>query len=201
MNKIEFEDFYKVPNIKFDILKLRLDLEKVLKKKKFTTLNINHFGAIPLNEIPGDNESTKGHNIRGTYWTLPDETGKEAKRDMPIDETKYTQLVSDFNGTYFEEVYDSLKKRFKIGRVRILLKEPRSTLSWHRDPEPRLHIPIITNPGCRMVIENISKHLPADGSVTITNNTKYHNFFNGGEQSRIHLVACVLEDPFSNGRI
>ena len=33
MDKIEFNDFYKVPNIKFDISKLRLDLEKVLKKK------------------------------------------------------------------------------------------------------------------------------------------------------------------------
>ena len=41
-----------------------------------------------------------------------------------------------------------------------------------------------------------AKHLPADGKVWITNNTKYHNFFNGGEQSRIHLVACVLESPF-----
>jgi hypothetical protein len=196
MDKIEFNDFYKVPNIKFDIPKLRLDLEKVLKKKKFNTLDINHFGAIPLNEIPGDKKSTEGHNIRGTYWTLPDETGNEEIRDMPIDETKYTQLVSDFNDTYFEEVYNILKKNFKIGRVRILLKEPRSTLSWHRDPEPRLHIPIITNLGCRMVIENIAKHLPADGSLTITNNLKYHNFFNGGEQNRIHLVACVLESPF-----
>ena len=196
MDKIEFKDFYKVPNIKFDIPKLRLDLEKVLKKKKFNTLDINHFGAIPLNEIPGDKRSTEGHNIRGTYWTLPDETGKEEIRDKPINETKYTQLVSDFNDTYFEEVYNILKKNFKIGRVRILLNEPRSTLSWHRDPEPRLHIPIITNPGCRMVIENIANHLPADGSVTITNNLKYHNFFNGGEQNRIHLVACVLENPF-----
>jgi hypothetical protein len=196
MDKIEFNDFYKVPNIKFDIPKLRLDLEKVLKKKKFNTLDINHFGAIPLNEIPGDKKSTEGHNIRGTYWTLPDETGNEEIRDMPIDETKYTQLVSDFNDTYFEEVYNILKKNFKIGRVRILLKEPRSTLSWHRDPEPRLHIPIITNLGCRMVIENVAKHLPADGSLTITNNLKYHNFFNGGEQNRIHLVACVLESPF-----
>ena len=90
-----------------------------------------------------------------------------------------------------------MKNHFKLGRVRILLKEPRSTLSWHRDPEPRLHIPIITNKGCRMVIEEVCKHMPADGSVTITNNTKYHNFFNGGEQNRIHLVACVLENPFN----
>ena len=197
MQNTEFNDFYKVPNLKFDITKLRTALEKVLKKKKFDNLNLKSFGAIPLNKIPGDEESIKGHNIRGTYWTFPDETGKEAERDKPIDETKYTEIIPDFKNTYFEEVINILKKKFKLGRIRILLKEPRSTLSWHRDPEPRLHIPIITNPGCRMVIENIAKHMPADGSVTITNNTKYHNFFNGGEQDRIHIVACVLENPFN----
>ena len=45
-----------------------------------------------------------------------------------------------------------------------------------------LHVPI-THKGCSMVIENVAKHLPADGKVWITNNTKYHNFFNGGEQA------------------
>ena len=34
MQNIEFNDFYKVPNVKFDIIKLRTALEKVLKKKK-----------------------------------------------------------------------------------------------------------------------------------------------------------------------
>jgi hypothetical protein len=196
MNNASLDDFYKVPNIKFDIYKLRLDLEKILAKKKFNSLGIKNFGAIPLNQIPGNKDSVEGHNVRGIYWTLPDETGKEAKRDKPIQESKYTELVPEFRNTYFEEVYNILKRNFKLGRVRILLKEPRSTLSWHRDPEPRLHIPIITNPGCRMVIEDFAHHMPADGTVTITNNTKYHNFFNGGEQDRIHLVACVLEDHF-----
>ena len=189
-------DFYKVPNVKIDILRLRTELEDVLKKKKFNTLGISHFGAISINRIPGDEESIKGHNTRGAYWTYPDEKGKEVKRDQTIDESKYTEIVPEFKNTYFEEIYNLLKSKFKLGRVRILLKEPRSTLSWHRDPEPRLHIPIITNPGCKMVIEDVAKHMPADGSVTITNNTKYHNFFNGGEQDRVHLVACVLENPF-----
>ena len=192
-----FKDFYQVPDMKFDVTKLRNDLTKVLKRKKFDNLNISHFGAIPLNQIPGDESSTKGHNMRGVYWTKPDESGKEVTRDIQIDESKYSEIVSEFKDTYFESVYKVLKKRFKLGRVRVLLKEPRSTLSWHRDPEPRLHIPIITNLGCSMVIENVAKHMPADGTVTITNNTKYHNFFNGGEQSRIHLVACVLENPFN----
>ena len=171
MDNIEYNDFYKVPNIRFDIPKLKFDLKKILNKKKFNSLGIKNFGAISLNQIPGDKDSIEGHNVRGRYWTLPDETGKEAVRDIPIDESKYTELVSDFHNTYFEEVYNTLRKKFKLGRVRILLKEPRSTLSWNRDPEPRLHIPIVTNPGCRMVINNIAKHMPADGTVTITNNT------------------------------
>ena len=200
-NKVS-SDFYNVPDLKFDIKKLRSDLEKILKQKNFNSLGIKNFGAIPVNQIPGDKSSIEGHNVRGTYWTIPDESGKEAMRDKPIDESKYTELLPEFKGTYFEHVFNTLKENFKLGRVRILLKEPRSTLSWHRDPEPRLHVPIITNKGCRMVIEEVSKHMPADGTVTITNNTKYHNFFNGGEQNRIHLVACVLENPFNNnGRI
>ena len=197
MSLVSFEDFYQVPDLKFDISKLRNDLESILKKRNFNTLGISHFGAIPLNQIPNDENSIKGHNVRGKYWTIADETGKEVSRDTDIDESKYTKLVSDFENTYFKEVYETLSTKFKLGRVRLLIKEPRSTLSWHKDPEPRLHIPIITNLGCSMVIENVAKHLPADGHVTITNNTKYHNFFNGGEQARVHLVACVLENLFN----
>ena len=196
MTIASFEDFYEVSDLKFDIIRLREDLNKVLKNKKFNSPGVTHFGAISINQIPNDENSIKGNNIRGKYWTIADDTGKEVARDIDIDESKYTQLIPEFEKTYFKEVYETLSKRFKLGRVRLLLKEPRSTLSWHKDPECRLHVPIITNKGCSMVIENVAKHLPADGKVWITNNTKYHNFFNGGEQARIHLVACVLESPF-----
>ena len=196
MASVNFEDFYEVPNLNFDIFKLREDLDKILENKKFNSPGVTHFGAIPINQIPNDESSITGNNIRGKYWTIADDTGKEVSRDIEIDESKYTQLVPEFEKTYFKEVFETLKERFKLGRVRLLLKEPRSTLSWHKDPECRLHVPIITNKGCSMVIENVAKHLPADGKVWITNNTKYHNFFNGGEQPRIHLVACILESPF-----
>ena len=197
MAHLDYSDFHTVPDIKFDIGRLRSDLDKLLDKKQFASPGISNFGAIPVNQIPNDDDSIKGNNVRGIYWTIPDEKGKEVSRDVPIDESKYTQLVPEFEKTYFKEVYETLKKRFKLGRVRLLLKEPRSVLSWHKDPEPRLHIPIITNLGCSMVIENVAKHLPADGSVWITNNTKYHNAFNGGEENRIHLVACVLDHKFN----
>ena len=192
-----FNDFQK-QDVKFDIIKLKQACDEVLKIKGFdTSLGIPHFAGIPLNQIPGDPDSVKGNNVRGIYWTKPDSTGVEVQRESKIDEQKYTEFVDDFKNTYFKEVYDQLTKKYKLGRMRLLLKEPRSTLSWHRDPEPRLHIPIYTNPGAIMVVDNIAKHMPADGSVWITNNTKYHNAFNGGEENRVHLVACVLNYKFN----
>ena len=71
-----------------------------------------------MNKIPGDDNSIQGHNVRGVYWTKPDEVGKEVMRDKPIDESKYTELVNDFKNTYFEEVYNILRSKFKLGRVR-----------------------------------------------------------------------------------
>ena len=192
-----FNDFQK-QDVKFDISKLKQACNEVLKIKGFdTSLGIPHFAGIPLNKIPGDPDSVKGNNVRGIYWTKPDSTGIEVQRESKIDEHKYTEFVDDFKNTYFKEVYDQLTKKYKLGRMRLLLKEPRSTLSWHRDPEPRLHIPIYTNPGAIMVVDNVAKHMPADGSVWITNNTKYHNAFNGGEENRVHLVACVLNYKFN----
>ena len=89
-------DFYQVPDLSFDISKLKSDLEKVLSKSNYQTLGITNFHAIPMNKIPGDDESVTGHNVRGVYWTKPDETGKEVMRDKPIDESKYTELMKDF---------------------------------------------------------------------------------------------------------
>ena len=190
-------DFHK-QEIKFDSQKLKNALNEVLKIKGFdSSLGIPHFAAISLTQIPGDPDSIKGSNARGVYWTKPDSTGIEVSRDVDIDEIEYTEFVKEFEHTYFKEVFDELKKHYKLGRVRLLLKEPRSTLSWHRDPEPRLHIPIVTNPGCLMVIDKTAQHMPADGNVWVTNNTKYHNAFNGGEENRVHLVACVLDYKFN----
>ena len=194
---LNFNDFQK-QDVKFDINELQKAYKEILAIKDFSGPDgISNFGAISLTQVPGDPDSIKGHKARGVFWTKPDQTGKEVIRDQMIDEAAYSEFISDYKETYFKEVVETLQKNYKLGRVRILLKTPRSTLSWHRDPEPRLHIPIITNPGCIMVIENIAKHLPADGYAYITNNVKYHNFFNGGEENRVHLVACVLDYKFN----
>jgi len=155
--------------------------------------SLRDFNAICVNRIPDDENSITGGNIRGLYWTKPDTTNHEEQRLEKVEEHLYTELCPEFKDTYVEEVYNLITSKFKLGRVRFLMKPPRSCLSWHRDPEMRLHIPIITNEGCRMVIQDTSFHMPSNGNGYITDNTKYHNFFNGSEVDRVHLVATVIE--------
>ena len=58
-NSSIYSDFYQVPNLNFDISKLRKDLENILKKSKYQTLGITNFAAIPMNRIPGDESSIR----------------------------------------------------------------------------------------------------------------------------------------------
>ena len=86
-----FSDFYTVPDLKFDLTKLQEALKQVLKIKKYDDAGgVSNFGAICLNQIPGDPDSIKGNKARGVYWTKPDSTGIEVARDVNIDESKYT---------------------------------------------------------------------------------------------------------------
>jgi len=163
--------------------------------------SLRDFNAICVNRIPDDENSITGGNVRGLYWTKPDTTNHEEQRLEPVKESLYTELCPEFKDTYVEEVYNLISSKFKLGRVRFLMKPPRSCLSWHRDPEMRLHIPIITNEGCRMVIEDTSFHMPSNGHGYITDNTKYHNFFNGSEFDRVHLVATVIGHNCQSGQM
>ena len=166
--------FYKDPELKFDLDKMQSALKEVDSRvARQSPLGERDINAICLTQIPNDPNSITGGNVRGLYWTKPDSTYKEVQRE------------------------DAITKKYKLGRVRLLWKLPRTTLSWHRDPEPRLHIPIVTNFGARMCIDNLIHHMPADGGVWITDNTKYHNAFNGGEEDRVHLVATVLDCDMS----
>ena len=190
--------FYRDPELKFDVAQMQSALKEVDSRvARQSPLGERDINAICLTQIPNDPNSITGGNVRGLYWTKPDSTYQEVQREEVIDEVQYSEFVKLFEDTYFKEMYDALTKKYKLGRVRLLWKLPRTTLSWHRDPEPRLHIPIVTNFGARMCIDEVIHHMPADGGVWITDNTKYHNAFNGGEEDRVHLVATVLDCDMS----
>ena len=181
-------------NLQFDIEALKAALEDILLTQEFFSDLDTGFGAIPLTRMP-DRSDVSANDLSGRYWLRPDNDLQEVAREDFVDEAAFTELVPECKGTYFELVHKALIARFPIGRMRILSKGIYNCNSWHRDPEPRLHIPIITNPGSLFVVNHHVTHLPADGSVYFTDTRGYHTALNGGESTRVHIVAA-LPDGF-----
>ena len=148
------------------------------------------FAALPLTQRPGQTEWTE-NDLSGRYWIRGDDRYVEEPREELVAENQFSEFNPKFAGTYFEEVIGELKKRFPIGRTRILSKGLYNCNSWHRDPEPRLHIPVITNPGSLFIVNHHVTHLPADGSVYFTDTRGYHTALNGGDTHRVHIVAAL----------
>ena len=175
-------------DLKFDIAQIRSALDEVLKSVEFS--GGDGFFALPLNRRPGESRST-ANDLSGRYYIRADDRYVEEAREEVVDEGAFSELVPAFKGTYFETIFNTLTVRYPIGRMRILKKPSYNCNSWHRDPEPRLHIPIHTNPGALFIVNNHCTHMPADGSVYFTDTRGYHTALNGGEHPRIHLVAAL----------
>lgn len=181
-------------DLKFDIGLLRRALDEVTSRAQFAGDLDSGFGVIPLTRRPGATETT-ATDLSGRYWLRVDETYNEEPREEVIDESLYSEFVPDFDDTYFRDVYDELTARTPIGRMRILWKGLYNCNSWHRDPEPRIHVPVISNPGSLFVVNHHVTHLPADGSVYFTDTRGYHTAMNGGMTDRVHIVAAIPLPP------
>jgi len=189
-------DFFPGPGIqrlelKFDIDELRAALDECLAREAFKGgMQDQGFAALPLTQRPGQTEWTE-NDLSGRYWLRGDARYFEEAREDLVPEIDFSEFNPKFKGTYFEYVHKELTKRFPIGRTRVLAKGQYNCNSWHRDPEPRLHIPVTTNPGSLFVVNHHVTHLPADGSVYFTDTRGYHTALNGGDTTRVHIVAAL----------
>lgn len=175
----------------FDPDALRNALQECLEKRGFEGEMIDQgFAALSMTRRPGQSKMS-ANDLSGRYWLREAGSYQEVPREDFVDEAAFSELDPFFENTYFEHVYEELTKRFKIGRMRILSKPVYNCNSWHRDPEPRIHIPIITNPGSLFIVNHHVTHLPADGSVYFTDTRGYHTALNGGETDRVHIVAAL----------
>jgi hypothetical protein len=178
-------DRFRKLNIHFDAAALRDAYDYAVKEIGFSGELVN---CISLTHSDGDDSDP-----RGIFWTQ-DSHYNEIQVERFVNEDAYRIFEPLLMQTYFKNVYDTLSQHFRLGRVRILKLDSRSSLSYHRDPENRLHIPIITNPGALMVVESRAYHMKADGSVYYMNTMKYHTALNGGNEPRVHLVATILDE-------
>lgn len=113
-------------------------------------------------------------------------------REQALNEHDFVELCSVFKDTAFETVYTALTDQYRVGRVRLMKSLPRYAMSWHYDYNDRLHYPVKTQFGCFMVIEDQIQHLEQNTWYWTATNGNYHTAFNGSNEERIHLVACLL---------
>jgi len=176
----------------FRKLNIFFDIDAVKEAYRVAVEDIGFSGdlvnCISITHTEGDD-----NDPRGIFWTL-DNNYQEIQVERHVNEEAYRVFEPLLMNTYFKNVYDTLSKHYRLGRVRILKLSPRTSLSYHRDPEARLHIPIITNPGALMIVGKESHHMKADGSAYYVDTTQYHTALNGGNEHRIHIVATILDE-------
>lgn len=195
--------YFKQLRYELDRDKLEAALHEVLQICPWQdkrTVSVNKFGKndIYSPQICLTEKQTEEHSFRGGiggHYDTMEKTGHEVSRLQDINEADYTKFIPDFAHTYFKEIYDMVSSDWKIGRVRLILSKPRRALSWHRDPEPRIHIPVKSQIGSKMIIEDEVHYMPA-GTAWFTDTRNYHSQFNGSEEGRVHMVACVIKDTW-----
>jgi hypothetical protein len=100
---------------------------------------------------------------------------------------------SSFTEPMFPEMEytNQVIKELGMFRTRLMRLKPYQCYSYHVDPSPRIHIPLITNPNCFMIIDDILYRYPADGNYYVADTTKIHTFVNASTESRVHIVGGI----------
>ena len=100
----------------------------------------------------------------------------------------------DFNVIAYDLPYtNSVLSDLKMYRSRLMNMPPKYCYSYHKDPTPRMHVPLITNPNCFFVVDDEVIRLPADGNHYLIDTRKIHKFVNASWEHRLHIVGCVSE--------
>lgn len=111
-------------------------------------------------------------------------------RSMKEVDSEFTEY--DFSVNLFPDMKytNSLIGDLGIKRTRIMRMKPKTCLSYHYDRTWRVHVPLITNSKCFLLIDGTAYHVPADGAYKV-NTTKYHTAINASFEARTHLVGIL----------
>ena len=166
------------------------EMNTMLDKK---LIDWNSLGQVCINTTP-DNVDSFRHGVGSLYFDWSQQVNNKPKvRPVELQESDFSVLCTVFYNTAFEEVYNLLKSKYNIGRLRLMKSKPKTCLTWHTDTTKRLHYPISTQEGCLMIIGDEVKHLP-ENTWWLTNTLVKHTALNASMEDRIHLVASVLDE-------
>ena len=181
-------------DFQFDAKELKKALEWVLKDADINRVNQLCLTYAPsVKKHPDDYYYQGAGSLKYEYYAT-NEGVKRKMRDPELKETDFTHFIDKIKHTYFYEVYKHLNSQFEIGRMRIVKVHALNCLTWHRDPSKRIHIPIITNPHNKLVIEDSVHYLPGEGNSYLVDTTKFHSAFNAGTEHRYNLLSVTLDN-------
>ena len=109
---------------------------------------------------------------------LPVLVRSETVYNLPLFDLPYTNSIISDLGMF---------------RTRVMLMRPYQCYSYHRDATPRIHIPLITDEKCMLIVDDKVIRLPADGNHYKIDTTLYHTALNGSNIERIHIVGGYHE--------
>jgi len=122
-----------------------------------------------------------------------DGIGSAAGGGQFLNTKEYVVLNEMLKGSYIEKVHNNISTYYNFGRMRLMKLSGRQCMSLHVDLEKRIHIPIITNKNCLMIVDDEVIHMPADGNAYLVNTTKRHTALNSNLNfDRIHLMFDLL---------
>jgi hypothetical protein len=174
----------------YDKLDFYFDIEQLSKECNFLLENIglhenhNQISLTHTNFI-NENKWYQGCGSLTYQFNGSDVTEKQIK----LTEKDFSKFNNDIKDFYIKAVYDEICSKYKIGRVRLMSLQHKKVMSMHNDTSMRIHIPIVTNENCMMVVDGTVFHMPADGSAFLVDTTKPHTAFNANHKfTRLHLL-------------
>ena len=133
--------------------------------------------------------ANKGVRQQGLRWA-GDFEGVSDLRYNSANPKKLSEIdfVNWIPGTeYLQEVAKSFSIR-NAGRVRMLMMPPRTSYSFHHDPDLwRVHIPLTTNDSSFVVVDGKLWHMQL-GYAYLMQVEFHHLALNAGDSDRIHIV-------------
>ena len=136
---------------------------------------------ICLQSFKGNNDPFFGckHDGRGKVASLHG-SNEHNKKDED-----FTELLFDMKYT------NSIIKELKMYRTRVMKLKYKTCYTYHRDKTKRIHIPLITNENCFIILDKEVCHYPADGNWFLVDTTKKHTAVNASWEDRIHIVGLT----------
>jgi hypothetical protein len=165
-------DIFQIHNFEFDLAELKSEIKEITQHYDWT-----QFG------LQTDHKNTTNIGV--------DKKGIKYSQDS-VGKAKSEEWEQSFIYPLFDApIINSFIEHFKLHRTRLMIQEPRSVLTYHKDWTQRIHLPIDTHEDCMMLLRERAYHLE-EGKVYFTNTIKRHTAFNCHNTiRRLHLVGCL----------